>query len=37
MEHEIPFDVFYLDIDHTEEKKYFTFDSKRYPNPKKMI
>ena len=27
----IPYDSIWLDIDHTEEKKYFTYDIKKYP------
>ena len=33
----IPYDVIYLDIDHTEEKKYFTFDKEKYPNIEQML
>uniref|UniRef100_A0AAR2JHA8 Glycoside hydrolase family 31 N-terminal domain-containing protein n=1 Tax=Pygocentrus nattereri TaxID=42514 RepID=A0AAR2JHA8_PYGNA len=31
--HAIPYDVIWLDIDHTERKRYFTWDSKLFPNP----
>ncbi|XP_026881314.2 neutral alpha-glucosidase C isoform X2 [Electrophorus electricus] len=31
--HAIPYDVFWLDIDHTEGKRYFTWDSKHFPSP----
>ena len=34
---EIPYDVIYLDIDHTEKMRYFTFDHNLYPDPKGMI
>ncbi|KAJ5068014.1 hypothetical protein M0811_12714 [Anaeramoeba ignava] len=34
--HNIPYDVLWLDIDHTDEKKYFTFDKSNFPNPKKL-
>ncbi|XP_028363622.1 neutral alpha-glucosidase C [Phyllostomus discolor] len=34
--HDIPYDVMWLDIEHTEGKRYFTWDKKRFPNPKKM-
>lgn len=34
--HNIPYDVFWLDIDHTEGKRYFTWDSKLFPNPVDM-
>ncbi|KAJ3443172.1 hypothetical protein M0812_09004 [Anaeramoeba flamelloides] len=32
--HDIPVDVFWMDIDHTDGKKYFTFDKKTFPDPK---
>ncbi|XP_053553897.1 neutral alpha-glucosidase C isoform X2 [Bombina bombina] len=35
-EHGIPYDVIWLDIEHTEEKRYFTWDEKRFPNPIQM-
>lgn len=35
-EHDIPYDVMWLDIEHTEDKKYFTWDKKRFANPKGM-
>jgi len=34
---QIPADVIYLDIHYMEEYKAFTFDDKRFPNPKKMM
>ncbi|XP_036300975.1 neutral alpha-glucosidase C isoform X2 [Pipistrellus kuhlii] len=34
--HDIPYDVMWLDIEHTEGKRYFTWDKKRFPNPKRM-
>lgn len=34
--HNIPYDVIWLDIDHTEGKRYFTWDSKLFPNPVDM-
>ncbi|XP_054421516.1 neutral alpha-glucosidase C [Pteronotus mesoamericanus] len=34
--HGIPYDVMWLDIEHTEGKRYFTWDKKRFPNPKRM-
>ncbi|XP_026789986.3 neutral alpha-glucosidase C [Pangasianodon hypophthalmus] len=34
--HTIPYDVIWLDIDHTEGKRYFTWDSKLFPNPVDM-
>ncbi|CAM6086153.1 unnamed protein product [Calypogeia fissa] len=35
-EHDIPYDVLWLDIEHTDGKKYFTWDSSLFPNPKEM-
>ncbi|XP_059037248.1 neutral alpha-glucosidase C isoform X4 [Mustela lutreola] len=35
-EHDIPYDVMWLDIEHTEGKRYFTWDKKRFPNPRGM-
>ncbi|XP_054987244.1 neutral alpha-glucosidase C [Sorex araneus] len=35
-EHDIPYDVMWLDIEHTNGKRYFTWDQKRFPNPKRM-
>ncbi|MBN3312658.1 GANC glucosidase, partial [Atractosteus spatula] len=32
-QHEIPYDVIWLDIEHTEGKRYFTWDSKLFPDP----
>ncbi|CAK6432330.1 unnamed protein product [Pipistrellus nathusii] len=34
--HDIPYDAMWLDIEHTEGKRYFTWDKKRFPNPKRM-
>ncbi|XP_048830317.1 neutral alpha-glucosidase C isoform X1 [Brienomyrus brachyistius] len=31
--HAIPYDVMWLDIEHTNEKRYFTWDPRRFPNP----
>ena len=31
--HRIPYDVIWLDIEYTEGKKYFTWDSDTFPNP----
>ncbi|KAK9409746.1 neutral alpha-glucosidase C [Crotalus adamanteus] len=33
---DIPYDVIWLDIEHTDGKRYFTWDRKRFPNPEKM-
>jgi alpha 1,3-glucosidase len=35
-EHEIPYDVLWLDIEHTDGKRYFTWDSIKFPNPLEM-
>ncbi|XP_070835122.1 neutral alpha-glucosidase C [Chaetodon trifascialis] len=31
--HRIPYDVIWLDIEHTDGKRYFTWDSTRFPEP----
>ncbi|KAK5637912.1 hypothetical protein RI129_000089 [Pyrocoelia pectoralis] len=36
-ENSLPIDVMWLDIDYTEEKKYFTWDSERFSDPEKLI
>uniref|UniRef100_A0A6A7G7H0 Glucosidase II subunit alpha n=1 Tax=Hirondellea gigas TaxID=1518452 RepID=A0A6A7G7H0_9CRUS len=35
-EHDIPYDVLWLDIEHTDGKKYLTWDSHKFPNPQVM-
>jgi alpha 1,3-glucosidase len=35
-ENDIPYDVLWLDIEHTDGKKYFTWDSHNFPSPEKM-
>eukprot|EP01018_Ginkgo_biloba_P019091 Gb_13061 [translate_table: standard] len=35
-EFDIPYDVLWLDIDHTDGKKYFTWDKLLFPNPEEM-
>lgn len=35
-EYDIPYDVLWLDIEHTVGKKYFTWDSVLFPNPEEM-
>jgi hypothetical protein len=35
-EHDIPYDVIWLDIEHTDAKKYFTWDKTNFPTPEKM-
>ncbi|PRP78440.1 alpha-glucosidase II [Planoprotostelium fungivorum] len=34
--HDIPYDVIWLDIEHTDSKKYFTWDQNYFPTPKNM-
>lgn len=34
--HIIPYDVLWLDIEHTDDKKYFTWDPKYFPTPAAM-
>ena len=33
----MPYDVLWLDIEHTRGKRYFTWDKNLFPNPKEMI
>eukprot|EP00250_Pteridium_aquilinum_P013173 c21179_g1_i1 orf=86-2851(+) len=35
-EYDIPYDVLWLDIEHTDGKRYFTYDKFLFPNPKQM-
>ncbi|CAF1002078.1 unnamed protein product [Adineta steineri] len=35
-QHQIPVDVIWLDIEHTNGKRYFTWDTSKFPNPEKM-
>ncbi|KAK4789417.1 hypothetical protein SAY86_020736 [Trapa natans] len=35
-EHDIPYDVLWLDIEHTDGKRYFTWDKALFPNPQEM-
>ena len=35
-EHDLPYDVLWLDIDHTDEKKYLTWDETAFPDPAAM-
>lgn len=35
--HDIPADVIWLDIEYTDRKMYFTWDSLRFPNPAEMV
>jgi mannosyl-oligosaccharide alpha-1,3-glucosidase len=34
--HEIPYDVMWLDIEHTDGKRYFTWDMGKFPDPTKL-
>ncbi len=34
--HRIPYDVIWLDIEHTDGKKYFTWDRVNFPEPREM-
>lgn len=36
-EHDIPVDTIWLDIEYTDNKKYFTWDQHKFPNPLGMI
>lgn len=35
-EHHIPYDVIWLDIDHTDQKRYFTWDAALFPEPARL-
>ncbi|CAH8521375.1 unnamed protein product [Heterobilharzia americana] len=35
--YEIPVDVLWLDIEHTDGKRYFTWDRNKFPNPGEMV
>ncbi|KAF9915500.1 hypothetical protein BX616_006019 [Lobosporangium transversale] len=35
-QHDIPYDVLWLDIEHTDGKRYFTWDHAKFPNPVDM-
>lgn len=35
-EHDIPYDVLWLDIEHTDGKKYMTWDASKFPTPVRM-
>jgi len=35
-EHDIPFDVIWLDIEHTDGKRYMTWDQAKFPEPEAM-
>ncbi|XP_077433473.1 neutral alpha-glucosidase AB isoform X2 [Vanacampus margaritifer] len=36
-EHDIPYDFIWLDIEHTDGKRYFTWDANKFPAPKEML
>jgi alpha-glucosidase (family GH31 glycosyl hydrolase) len=36
-EHEMPMDVIWLDIEHTDGKRYFTWNSHAFPDPQRML
>jgi alpha 1,3-glucosidase len=36
-EHQLPMDVMWLDIEHTENKRYFTWDPVKFPHPEEMM
>ncbi|XP_064827843.1 neutral alpha-glucosidase AB-like isoform X1 [Oncorhynchus masou masou] len=36
-EHDIPYDFIWLDIEHTDGKRYFTWDNNKFPQPKEML
>lgn len=36
-EHQLPMDVMWLDIEHTDGKRYFTWDPVKFPTPEKMM
>ncbi|CAF4684394.1 unnamed protein product [Rotaria sp. Silwood1] len=35
-QHQIPMDVIWLDIEHTNGKRYFTWDTSKFPDPEKL-
>uniref|UniRef100_A0A8C5R3E1 Neutral alpha-glucosidase AB n=1 Tax=Leptobrachium leishanense TaxID=445787 RepID=A0A8C5R3E1_9ANUR len=36
-EHDLPYDVIWLDIEHADGKRYFTWDPHKFPTPKDML
>ena len=36
-EHDIPMDIMWLDIEHTDGKKYFTWDARKFPDSLVMV
>lgn len=35
--HQIPYDVIWLDVEYADEKKYFTWQTEKFPNPERML
>ncbi|XP_070164073.1 neutral alpha-glucosidase AB isoform X1 [Polyergus mexicanus] len=35
--HDLPLEAMWLDIEYTDNKKYFTWDSRKFPNPLEMV
>ncbi|KAG7664986.1 ROT2 [[Candida] subhashii] len=35
--YKIPYDTIWLDIEYTDQKKYFTWNKENFPNPKRML
>ncbi len=36
-QHDIPYDFIWLDIEHADGKRYFTWDPHKFPQPKEML
>ena len=36
-EHKVPCDAVWLDIEYSDEKRYFTWDQKQFQNPRLML
>ncbi|KAK6462915.1 glucosidase II [Scheffersomyces coipomensis] len=36
-EYQIPYDTIWLDIEYTDQKKYFTWHKEKFPNPERML
>lgn len=36
-EHDIPYDYIWLDIEHTDGKRYFSWDPHKFSSPKEML
>ncbi|XP_062844352.1 neutral alpha-glucosidase AB-like [Trichomycterus rosablanca] len=36
-EHDIPYDFIWLDIEHADGKRYFTWDPQKFPQPREML